>query len=72
MFWTYITVALGVYGLYLLLKFVYDLVNSPLRYLPGPSNPSLLLGWFKELEKVVSIPTTPYTKADRLTQHLQC
>ena len=43
-----------VYGIYKILDFVYDELTSPLRHVPGPPNPSLLYGSFKQLSDSVS------------------
>ena len=43
-----------VYGIYKIFAFVYDELTSPLRHIPGPSNPSFMYGSFKELSESVS------------------
>ena len=43
-----------VYGIYKIFAFVYDELTSPLRHIPGPPNPSLLYGSFKQLSESVS------------------
>jgi hypothetical protein len=43
-----------VYGIYKIFAFVYDELTSPLRHLPGPPNPSLIYGSFKQLSESVS------------------
>ena len=43
-----------VYGIYKILAFVYDELTSPLRHVPGPPNPSLLYGSFRQLSESVS------------------
>ena len=41
-------------GIYKILAFVYNELTSPLRYVPGPPNPSLIYGSFKQLSESVS------------------
>ncbi|KAJ7754371.1 cytochrome P450 [Mycena maculata] len=41
--------ALGSYAIFHLVKYLHQQLTSPLRGLPGPPNPSLFLGHFKEL-----------------------
>ncbi|KAG6807386.1 hypothetical protein H0H92_007772, partial [Tricholoma furcatifolium] len=43
--------AVAAFGLYKGLKFIYAELTSPLRYLPGPENPSWIYGNFKEIWK---------------------
>ena len=43
-----------VYGIYKIFAFVYDELTSPIRHVPGPPNPSLIYGSFKELSESVS------------------
>lgn len=42
------------YGVYRVARFVYSELTSPLRDLPGPQNPSLLYGNFKQIHAAVS------------------
>jgi hypothetical protein len=49
-----LTSILLVYGIYKIFAFVYDELTSPLRHVPGPPNPSLIYGNFKQLTESVS------------------
>ena len=43
-----------IYGIYKISAFIHDEVTSPIRDVPGPSNPSFLYGNFKDLMLPVS------------------
>ena len=43
-----------IYGIYKIFLFVYDELTSPLRDVPGPPNPSLIYGSFRQLSEPVS------------------
>ena len=43
-----------IYGIYKIYAFIHDKVTSPIRDVPGPSNPSFLYGNFEELLVPVS------------------
>lgn len=43
------------YSLYQIVKFFYVEITCPIRDLPGPKNPSLLFGNFKEIKSDVSL-----------------
>ena len=42
-----------VYGIYKISTFIYYEMTSPVRDIPGPSNPSLIYGNFKQLSESV-------------------
>ena len=43
-----------VYGIYKISTLIYDELTSPLHYVPGPPNPSLIHGNMKQLSEPVS------------------
>src|SRR5882757_8867832 len=43
-----------VFGIYRIFTFIYNELTSPLRDIPGPSNPSFIYGNFKQLSESVS------------------
>jgi len=46
---------LSAYAIYRIMKAVYEHLSSPLRFLPGPPNTSLLYGNMKEIWAAVSV-----------------
>ena len=52
-----LTATLLAYGLYKVVKLIYDEVTSPLRDLSGPKSSSWIYGNFKEIWEAVSTKT---------------